>query len=542
MKRWTRFARVLAARTLALGMLAACLVAGCDGSGGAEDAAGGVEDVASPSDGGQNDTRPADDVTPNCERVKVDMLWVVDDSTSMCQEQVGLAAGMPSFVARLTSYVDIDLRVAVVTTAALVESKAGRFLVSPATEFPPVCQERRYFPAWSDLHCECAACTGWDAAFAYQCGQDEGCGGDPTAAAPDYTQCIDAGGCGGDTLARLWRSELPVGGVENLYNANGSLNSTCQIFCGKGLSTMTEAREVGTERCREWFGDDTMVCQVPDLPNSGCLKPPDTAGCPVELPAVLPAYEADGSERHGLEWFRCLATVGADQQTAANLEQGLKSAWLALSEDGPAPTQICEPDDPTLADETLTPTEQRAQCARRFLRDDAVLVLVFVSDEDDCSVADGRTIWAEDYNRCALLGDDETAPLTNASAPSDERPLATVASYVERFRSLQPDPERLIVAAIAGDAWKPNGSLTPEEVEAARALYYESKVDRSNRLALNTSIAVGPTGRADLGMRYIRLVEAFGARGFFHNIVAGVPEGLPTMGDAVGALVSQCRQ
>jgi len=478
------------------------------------------------------------------EPVKLDFLWVVDDSTSMCQEQAALAGSISQFIEVLQDYLNVDIRTSVVTTAALIGSKAGKFNVIPADEFPPLCQEERLYPARSDLHCECAACVGWDAAYADQCAQDGRCDGG--ASSPGYQSCLAGGGCTADLyvpqpgerpmgsgdaerlagLAGLWVWEPPIGGLESTYNLNNSVNSTCQLRCGEGQPTVSEARERGTGICRDWFLDETMICQVPDLSNTGCIKPPDTDDCPDDLPAVLPAFNEDGTVKYGLEYFRCIATVGADQSTAANLEQGMKQAWLALDENGPNPLQICDPNDPVLNDDSKSVAQKRAECERVFLRQNAFLIIIFVTDEDDCSVADDKRIIAEDYNRCALLGDVDVAPEVPAGdSRSDPRPLAPVFQYANRLRSLKQNPANVFVAAIVGDAWKaggeandPNGALSDGDVDQARADYFDSKTERTNRLALNTSICASAFGRSDLGLRYIRLAEQFGPHGFRANI------------------------
>ena len=487
--------------------------------------------------------------------VKLDFLWIVDDSTSMCQEQASLAESINVFVTQLQEYLNVDIRTAVVTTSALITAKRGKFNRTPATEFPPLCQEERLFPARSDLFCECAACAGWDEAYAYQCGQDAECPGDPTQVAPDYQACIAAQGCrqenvGGDLteeerarraeLADLWQWEAPVGGISNIYNLNGSVNSTCQLKCGAGQPTVADAREIGTQICRDWFGSDSMVCQVPDLTNTGCIKPPATAACPEDLPAVLPAYNADGSIKYGLEYFPCIATVGADQNTDANLEQGMKSAWLALDETGPHPLQICDPnwlEDP--ANSAFTDAEKRERCDRVFLRRNAFLIIIFVTDEDDCSVAEDKEIKKEDHNQCALLGDIDTAPLTTPRAgTTDIQPLAPVFQYANRLRSLKQNPANVFVAAIVGDAWNPVRELSAAEVDAARSLYYESKVERGNQLALNTAICASAFGRADLGLRYIRLTQQFGPHGFHANICSNEGVG-PALQEIAAELVSE---
>ena len=56
--------------------------------------------------------------TGDTQPVAIDFLWVVDNSTSMCEEQVSLTANFDQFTDALRAYGDFDPRVAVVTMDA----------------------------------------------------------------------------------------------------------------------------------------------------------------------------------------------------------------------------------------------------------------------------------------------------------------------------------------------------------------------------------------------------------------------------------------
>ena len=47
------------------------------------------------------------------DKVKIDYLWVIDNSTSMCEEQVALTENFSKFTERLQESANIDARVAV---------------------------------------------------------------------------------------------------------------------------------------------------------------------------------------------------------------------------------------------------------------------------------------------------------------------------------------------------------------------------------------------------------------------------------------------
>jgi hypothetical protein len=471
-------------------------------------------------------------------QTKLDVLWVVDNSSSMCQEQSSLAAGMGEFLRTLEAFDDVDIRSAVVTTNAIEHHWRGRFSNTPAETFHPFCQERRLFPARDDLFCECASCegydgyAGWNRAFEYQrCADADDC--PPSASmAPSYAGCLFQGYCGNNPNARHWvRDASPA--LQRIYNLNGSVNTSCKLNCGGPGVTLDEADMF----CREQLDDPEKICQsmTPGVV-SGCLLPPDTEDCPADLPLVLPAYNRDGSLRYSLsDYFRCIATVGADQTyISTSLEQGMLNAWLALDPNGPAPTQVCDPHDPVLADPNLSPQEKRERCERVFLRDKAFLMIIFISDDEDCSVDEGKRVAPEDYSRCSLLGDSDTPSELVWVHPSDvnpntsDRPLAPVYKFVNGYRSLKPDPANVFVATITGDAWHPTRDLTPEEIEQEREMFYRSITQRSNPYRLNSYICASPFGQAAYGSRYVELVERFGSNGFRANICsnAGVGQAL----------------
>ena len=56
-------------------------------------------------------------------------------------------------------------------------------------------------------------------------------------------------------------------------------------------------------------------------------------------------------------------------------------------------------------------------------------------------------------------------------------------------------------------------------------------------LRLNTYVCSSSLGRADLGMRYIELVQAFGPRGVLANICS--PEGFSSALDKLGTVLLQ---
>jgi len=153
--------------------------------------------------------------------------------------------------------------------------------------------------------------------------------------------------------------------ADKMYNKNRSVNSYCTKRCDTAGDCCAEfcfADVCGEDQtclksqCQDApVADCTYECKHPGEDIAGCLRPPDTADCPSSLPRFL--------TMNTLDRFKCLALVPVDQTMNTNIEQGLKAAWLSLNPAGPNGEQV-----------------------KSFLRDDAYLVVVFVTDEDDCSV------------------------------------------------------------------------------------------------------------------------------------------------------------
>jgi hypothetical protein len=91
-----------------------------------------------------------------------------------------------------------------------------------------------------------------------------------------------------------------------------------------------------------------------------------------------------------------------------------------------------------------------------FLRQDSIIVIVFVGNEDDCSTDDFSIFDPSNESlgslntRCGLYNDR----------------LTDIQLYIERFRSLRPGcPERVVTAAVTGVAEDWRGNLDAPELE-----------------------------------------------------------------------------
>jgi len=367
-------------------------------------------------------------------RVKIDFLWVVDNSSSMCQEQSALSSNFDKFVDSLEKNFDVDARIAVTSVDAQCQNNGstvfaarGKFNQKVIRTSPIACAESEKF-----------ACT-------------------------NDNECSDCGVLGECDTDGEWKCSRPALDI-CLVNPNGTLNTSCQRRCATD------------QECKDLFGDSRYVCLKP-AGNTGCVLPPPNDDCPDEMPPFL--EKNDTVDNTNL--FKCIAHVGVFQETCLKYEQPMRAAFMALDPTGPNREQ-----------------------ALAFLRDDAYLVVIIVSDEEDCSVAEGRDgmIVETDAFRCGLF------PTTDTGGP-----LVPVAHFINRFKALKEDPGRVIMATIAGDST----ASTEGARQAAREAYLESKSNPRDCYT-GTYICDSDVGTADYGGRFIELADGFGPNGSFQNI------------------------
>ncbi len=256
--------------------------------------------------------------------------------------------------------------------------------------------------------------------------------------------------------------------------------------------------------------------------------------------------------------FRCLASRGAG---GGSREKGLEAMRRALSCDGPNAARFgacCTPDgfDPQCAGEGPAPD---------FLRPDALLVVVFVSDEDDCSArgdnparsglaicrdpaltdgdgdglpdafrdpalcartpADCMRVECGDLDpaachaaRCTVVGENYSSCVWEQDALT---PVEDFARFLAR-RKASPEAQ-ILVAAIVGDRlYTPDGHparFVPPDDDPACAP--EALADGPTDACCVDGVCrseVLPAcetdfGRADPGERYLRLAETVAAEG-----------------------------
>ncbi|MCA9521985.1 MAG: VWA domain-containing protein, partial [Myxococcales bacterium] len=358
---------------------------------------------------------------------KIDILWVIDNSNSMCEEQINLTKNFEAFIKGFTETIQADFRIAVVTTHA-TGVDGGKFQVTQGQY--ETCSRQYTFDCTKDTAgdalCEAQFGPGWKCSYA--------------------------------------------GSIQKY--SNGKVNSTCIRRCGDD------------QTCNAEFSDGQYFC----LNKATFNTPTDFSSCNL----VTDTTKCDGVDASlGFitnntpdikKAFECIATVGTTSDSDAQLEMGLLAAKLALDKNGKNGTQ-----------------------ATNFLRDDAFLAIIMVSDEDDCSIKEGEKFTEDELRHCGFVNEK----------------LEQVGEFVKFFKRLKKDPGKVIVATIAGEAKidgtnpsDPGFNLDPRVIQE-RDAYLTTKQMPNEEGAY---ICVSDNGRADFGRRYRELVDKFGSNGVFANI------------------------
>ncbi|NOY90723.1 MAG: hypothetical protein GXP55_05885, partial [Deltaproteobacteria bacterium] len=153
--------------------------------------------------------------------------------------------------------------------------------------------------------------------------------------------------------------------------------------------------------------------------------------------------------------FACVAGVGTD---GCGLEQQLEAALKALTPSSSGVFFVG--DGPGHGDRENA----------GFLRDDSVLVVLVVTDEEDCSVAVPQ-FFSSTTGPYRGVGANIrcTQDWTEAGAPD---PLQPIARYADGFRALKPGrPDRVVFAALVGIPTDLEGSSFGNILSDARMAY-----------------------------------------------------------------------
>lgn len=227
----------------------------------------------------------------------------------------------------------------------------------------------------------------------------------------------------------------------------------------------------------------------------------------VSTDPVTGARVTNFTARSASDVFGCIAVMG---EQGCGFEQPLSSVRHAL--------------DPALA-----PSQNAG-----FLRPDAFLAVILVTNEDDCSsptntlydTIDNRTIDSplgplqnfrcNEFGHLCMFGGELRRPPRTASEPlegcrsAEDGMLDRVSDFVGFLRGLKRDPAQVFVGAIAGPA-------APYQVQTRAP----SISDVAPWPEIAHSCTVAPGVYADPAVRINELATSLGARGAFETICAG---------------------
>jgi hypothetical protein len=331
---------------------------------------------------------------------------------------------------------------------------------------------------------------------------------------------------------------LHIGVVSSDMGVNGA---PPQKSCG-ALSFKPDERNTSTttEFLVKPLGDDGVLQTSTVVATGGIWVQPTPGATPVEkVPGdpscqgiVFPAGQkyidfqagvtvpADTAKR-----FSCVAKLG---KNGCGLEQQLESALKSLT----------PPDSPIKFSGSATngaPTSGQGDAInmnavsgpnRGFLRQDSILAVVFVTDEEDCSIPDAsREIF--DAMSTAIPGEINV----RCGLAQNQGRLHPVKRYIDGLRALKPAAyqDRLIVASIVGVPTKEQLGSTSGVTSGAAAIQailnrpdMEFKVQRNMAGTADepvpTCISSAGAGSAAPARRFLELTKEFGDNGVVTSI------------------------
>ncbi len=228
--------------------------------------------------------------------------------------------------------------------------------------------------------------------------------------------------------------------------------------------------------------------------------------------------------------------ISLDGGTRTNFSGDIAEAFACASALG---TRGCGFEQPLAAARRALGADQPLE-NEGFLRAEALLALVILADEDDCSAPPHTDLFeppSERYGpqasfRCAEWGHlcggrppprTATAVAGPGAAAEDMGKLSPVAELVAFFKGLKNDPGRILVAAVAG----------PEMPYAVVAPAGEARL---------ASSCPGQAGGATPAIRLKEFADAFGSRGMFASACdADLAPALARVGEAALRQVDQAR-
>lgn len=330
---------------------------------------------------------------------------------------------------------------------------------------------------------------------------------------------------------------LHVGVISSDMGVNGA---PPQKSCGALSFVPTERNTPGTQEFRvKPLGDDGVLQTSTAVAVDGVwaslmpsteLPQQIVAGDPACASVTLPegqrfvAFGPDDPVDERAKQFRCIARLG---KNGCGLEQQLEAVLKAV-------TPIDSPIKFSASASNGVPSSGHGDALVQghsggpnagFLRPESVLVVVILSDEEDCSAPDAsRALF--DANSTAVAGEINV----RCGLSDNQNLLFPIARYVDGLRALKPAAyqDRIIVASIVGVPLKENlggGGAVSGSAPIQAVLDRDDMQFKVQRNAANTADEPVPTcispagdGNAAPGRRFLALTKAFGDNGVVGSI------------------------
>jgi hypothetical protein len=209
--------------------------------------------------------------------------------------------------------------------------------------------------------------------------------------------------------------------------------------------------------------------------------------------------------------FACVSRLGV---RGCPFEQQLEAMWKAV-----APS---DGDDPALH-VFLDGTHGHGAPAginEGFVREDAILAVIHVSDEEDCSInQDGKALFSLSEDAVQRFGDSRSLNLRCGKYGEAEGMLWPAERYVRGLKSLKPGHEdRVIFAAIVGVPADSAGQSF-DDVLAREEMRFVEAGDRPRTSCVNDSNPAQPD-QAYPARRFVEVAKGFGDDAVVYSICA----------------------
>ncbi|HEX7480673.1 MAG TPA: hypothetical protein VF331_22930 [Polyangiales bacterium] len=271
------------------------------------------------------------------------------------------------------------------------------------------------------------------------------------------------------------------------------------------------------------FGDDGLLQHQPS-------PDPAVTGCKTSYPKYLSYVAGQDDPAAVAKDFACVATLGTngcgfEQQ----LESGLKALWPKTDVDATT-GKLHTPNRITFLTDTAHPAAKYGHGDlenQGFLRDDSLLAVVLVTDEEDCSSATTVHFTPQQYLA-------PTDPLYNQDLNLrcfyNEKNLYPVMRYVHGLQALRSSSELVLFAAITGvPADLTDSSGVDLANDAQRSKYYSTMLSDARMQARPDATrqpgdgnlvpsCITATSTATPPRRIVEVAEGFGKNGRVQSI------------------------